>query len=189
MFFTVDHIYGNPTAKGVYSAGAFDPEGIFGSLTSIFQVWLGYQAGYILQVYTGHTARLVRWTAWAGITGALGALLTFASQNDGPVPLNKNLWSISFVLVTSCFAFVLLSLLYVIIDIKKVWKGQPFFYAGMNSILLYCGHSVGYNLFPFHFMIGDMRTHSAKLPEALWGCMLWIIIAFVLYRKKVFVTV
>ena len=189
MFFTVDHIYGNPTAKGVYSAGAFDPEGIFGSLTSIFQVWLGYQAGYILQVYTGHTARLVRWTAWAGITGALGALLTFASQNDGPVPLNKNLWSISFVLVTSCFAFVLLSLLYVIIDIKKVWKGQPFFYAGMNSILLYCGHSVGYNLFPFHFMIGDMRTHSAKLPEALWGVMLWIIIAFVLYRKKVFVTV
>ena len=144
-------------------------------MTSIFQVWLGYQAGYILQVYPGHTTRLVRWSE--------------ISKNYGPVPLNKNLWSISFVLVTSCFAFTLLSLLYVIIDIKKLWKGQPFFYAGMNSILLYCGHSVGYNLFPFRFMIGDMRTHSAKLPEALWGCMLWIIIAFVLYRKKVFVTV
>ena len=35
-FFTSDHIYGNPTAKGVYSASAFDPEGLFGTLTSIF---------------------------------------------------------------------------------------------------------------------------------------------------------
>ena len=59
----------------------------------------------------------------------------------------------------------------------------------MNSILLYCGHSVGYNLFPFHFMAGEMRAHAAKLPEALWGTALWLVIAFVLYRKKVFVTV
>ena len=34
-----------------------------------------------------------------------------------------------------------------------------------------------------------MRTHAAKLPEAVWGVMLWLIIAFVLYRKRVFVTV
>ena len=50
QFFTTDHIYGNPTAKGVYSASAFDPEGLLGSMSSIFQVWIGYQAGYILQV-------------------------------------------------------------------------------------------------------------------------------------------
>ena len=100
-----------------------------------------------------------------------------------------NLWSISFVLVISCFAFILLSVLYLLIDVKKLWKGQPFFYAGMNSILLYCGHSVGYNLFPFHFIIGDMRTHAAKLPEAVWGPVLWLIIAYILYRKRGFVTV
>jgi len=189
VFFTTPHIYGNPTAKGVYSASAFDPEGIFGSLTSIFQVFLGYQAGYILQVYPGHVDRIGRWIGWAILTGAIGAVLCGASQNDGWVPINKNLWSISFVMVTSSFAFLLLAVLYFLIDVKHFWKGQPFFYAGMNSILLYCGHSVGYNLFPFHFMIGDMRTHAAKLPEAMWGTTLWIIIAFILYRKKVFVTV
>merc|ERR1711862_832017 len=176
-------IYGNPTAKGVYSASAFDPEGVFGSLTSIFQVWLGYQAGYILQVYSGHVARVSRWITWSLVTGSLAAVLCLGSQNDGWVPVNKNLWSMSFVLVTSSFAFIFLTILYVVIDVKKLWKGQPFFYAGMNSILLYCGHSVGYNLFPFHFMIGDMRTHAAKLPESLWGALLWLIIAFVLYRK------
>jgi len=188
-FFTTPHIYGNPTAKGVYSASAFDPEGILGTLTSIFQVFLGYQAGYIMQIFSGHKDRMARWFSWATLLGAIGALLCGASQNEGWVPVNKNLWSISFVMVTSSFAFYLLAILYFLIDVKHVWKGQPFFYAGMNSILLYCGHSVGYNLFPFHFMIGDMRTHAAKLPESLWGTTLWVIIAYVLYRKKVFVTV
>ena len=95
------------------------------------------------QVYPGHTPRLARWGVWSLATGALGTLLCGASQEGGWVPLNKNLWSISFVLVTSSFAFALLSLLYVLIDLKHWWKGQPFFYAGMNSILLYCGHQVG----------------------------------------------
>ena len=144
---------------------------------------------HYLQVYSGHTARLTRWLVWATLTGALAAILCLGSQNEGFIPVNKNLWSISFVLVTSCFAFILLSLLYVVIDVKKLWKGQPFFYAGMNSILLYCGHSVGYNIFPFHFVIGDMRTHAAKLPEAMTGTLLWLIIAFILYRKKIFITV
>jgi len=188
-FFTTPHIYGNPTAKGVYSASAFDPEGIFGCLTSIFQVFLGYQAGYTMQVYSGHVDRIGRWIGWSVVTGAIGAILCGASQNDGWVPVNKNLWSISFVMVTSSFAFLLLAVLYFLIDVKHLWKGQPFFYAGMNSILLYCGHQVGWQLFPFHFVIGEMRTHAAKLPETLWGTCLWIVVAFILYRKKVFVTV
>ena len=29
---TVNHVYSNPTAKGVYNTGAFDPEGIFGKI-------------------------------------------------------------------------------------------------------------------------------------------------------------
>jgi len=189
LFFSSDHIYGNPTAKSVYGASAFDPEGILGSLTTIFQVWIGYQAGYILQVYPEHKQRLTRWVIWAVLTGGVGAILCGCSQNDGWVPVNKNLWSISFVLVTSSFAFILLALLYVLIDVKKWWKGQPFFYAGMNSILLYCGHSVGYNLFPWHFIIGDMRTHNVRLVESLWGTSLWILISYILYKKKVFVTV
>ena len=129
----------------------------------------------ILQVHSGHIARVTRWLVWAALTGALAAVLCLGSQNDGLVPVNKNLWSISLVLVTSCFAFILLSVLYVVIDVRKLWKGQPFFYAGMNSILLYCGHSVGYNIFPFHFVIGDMRTHADKLTEAITGPLLWII--------------
>ena len=82
------------------------------------------------QVYPGHRDRLTRWVAWSLLTGGLGALLSGGSQEGGWVPINKNLWSISFVLVTSCFAFALLAALYVLIDLKHWWKGQPFFYAG-----------------------------------------------------------
>ena len=118
----------------------------------MFQVFLGYQAGYTLQVrlptttmaqvFPGHKERLARWAAWSVLTGGLGAILCGATQEGGWVPINKNLWSLSYVLVTSSFAFALLTLLYIVIDVKSWWKGQPFFYAGMNSILLYCGHQV-----------------------------------------------
>jgi len=188
-FFGVSHIYGNPTAKEVYGATAFDPEGLFGSIPTILQVWFGYQAGYTLQVYSDHKHRVSRWMIWSVVTGALGAGLCGASQNEGWMPINKNLWSVSYVLVTSCFAFFLLTVLYLLIDVKQWWKGQPFFFAGMNSILLYCGHQIGWMIFPWHFAIGSMNTHAARLPEALWGASLWVLISFVLYKKKVFVTV
>jgi len=191
QFFGTAHIYGNPTPKSVYnSVLAFDPEGIFGSLTTIFQVWLGYQAGYTLQVYSDSKPKVaIIWLCWSVITGGLGCLLCGGRQFGGWIPLNKNLWSLSFVLVTSSFAFILLAILYFVIDMRNWWKGQPFVYAGMNSILLYNGHMVGYQLFPWHFMIGDMKNHAAKLPEALWGMSLWMFIAFVLYKKRVFITV
>ena len=143
----------------------------------------------IIQVFPGHRDRLTRWAAWSVVTGALGALLCGGSQEEGWVPINKNLWSISFVLITSCFAFALLAFLYVLVDLKHWWKGQPFFFAGMNSILLYCGHQIGWQLTPFHWALNNMETHAARLPEAMWGVALWLIISFVLYRKKIFITV
>jgi hypothetical protein len=39
----------------------------------------------------------------------------------------------------------------------------------MNSILLYCGHNVGYNIFPWHFVAGPMRTHSARQEGIGYG--------------------
>ncbi|XP_063849056.1 heparan-alpha-glucosaminide N-acetyltransferase-like [Scylla paramamosain] len=88
---TTNHIYQNPTAKFVYTSAAFDPEGVLGSLTSIFQVFLGLQAGVTLQFHKSHKSRLVRWLIWGTALGALGAGLCGASMNDGVIPVNKNL--------------------------------------------------------------------------------------------------
>lgn len=61
-------------------------------MTSIFQVFLGLQAGMILQAHAGHRARISRWVAWGVLLGVVGTALCGASMNDGVIPVNKNLW-------------------------------------------------------------------------------------------------
>ncbi|XP_045592822.1 heparan-alpha-glucosaminide N-acetyltransferase [Procambarus clarkii] len=186
---TTQHIYQNPTAKLVYKTAAFDPEGVLGSLTSIFQVFLGLQAGMVVQTHHTHRGRLGRWVAWGLLLGAVGAGLCAASINDGVIPVNKNLWSLSFVMVTSCFACFLLALCYLLVDVWGVWSGAPFYQAGMNSIFLYVGHNVTYNVFPWHYAVGRMNTHLAILTETLWGTTLWVLTALYLHHKGKFYTV
>lgn len=184
-----DHIYQNPTASWVYNSGAFDPEGIVGCLTSIFQVFLGVQAGTIIVIHQGWKGRIARWVFWGTICGIGGAVLCLCSKEDGWIPINKNLWSVSFVLVTSCFAFYLLSICYILIDIKKWWSGAPFIYPGMNATIMYVGHSIAENLFPWHWSIGSMNTHSILLLENVWGTLLWIIVAFWLHQSNFFLSI
>ena len=58
-------------------------------------MWLGYQAGSTLLAYPDqHRARLGRWLGWAALTGAAGAALCGASQEDGLIPINKVMLSI-----------------------------------------------------------------------------------------------
>ena len=44
--------------------------------------------------------------------------------------MNKNLWSVSYVLVTSSSAFFVMTLLYVFVDVLSWWSGAPLRYAG-----------------------------------------------------------
>ena len=117
-------------------------------MLAVFQVFLGLQAGMIVMVFTDWKSRSVRWLSWCILTGAVGALLCLGTKEEGWIPVNKNLWSLSFVLVTSCFAFFLLTVCLILVDVLKWWNGAPFFYPGMNSILMYVGHQWTYNLFP-----------------------------------------
>ncbi|ODN04117.1 Heparan-alpha-glucosaminide N-acetyltransferase [Orchesella cincta] len=183
---TMNHIYQWPTAKGTYRSIAYDPEGLLGTLTSILTVWLGVQVGLILQVYPKHKSRLIRWAIWAVVLGAIGAALCGAKQTGGAIPLNKNLWSLSFVLVLSSFALILLMVLYVTIDMLKIWSGTPFREPGMNSILLYVAHLVMNDMLPFHFRLKTMNTHFKLLAESLWSISLWVIYAIYLFHKKFF---
>ena len=68
----------------------------------------GMQAGMIVLTYSGHGDRLKRFVAWAAVTGLLGLALCGASLNDGPIPVNKNLWSLSYVFATTATAFALM---------------------------------------------------------------------------------
>ena len=160
-----------------------------GSMLCIFQVFLGLQAGMIVLIFSDWKSRAARWISWSILTGAIGTLLCLASKEDGWIPVNKNLWSLSFVMVTTCFAFFLLTVCLILIDVLKWWNGAPFLHPGMNSILMYVGHQWTYNLFPWHYQYGPMNTHFDRLVETLWGVSLWVIIATWLFYKKTFISI
>ncbi|XP_060561186.1 heparan-alpha-glucosaminide N-acetyltransferase-like [Ruditapes philippinarum] len=186
MVLGVNHIYGNPTPKEIYQTKvAYDPEGILGTLTSIFLCFLGVQAGRIFVCYQDAIGRTVRLVIWSLITGVIGAAVCNFSKNDGVIPLNKNLWSVSFIMVTASFAYFLLAMLYIIVDVLKLWNGAPFIFAGMNPLVLYLCHDIFYRFFPVNWQIE--QVHWKLLIKAVWDVIIWLVLGFVLYCKKIFI--
>lgn len=189
MILGTKHIYQWPTAGSVYDACAFEPEGLVGCLTTFLQVFIGLQCGVTLMVYTEWKERVTRLLIWSVVLGILGGSLCLFSQEGGVIPMNKNLWSLSFVFVTSSLAYFLLTIFYILIDVLKWWSGTPLVYAGMNSILLYVGHGVIGSMFPWRWSIGPMNTHLVLLVENMWHAGMWVVVAYYFYLKKVFISV
>uniref|UniRef100_K7E350 Heparan-alpha-glucosaminide N-acetyltransferase catalytic domain-containing protein n=2 Tax=Monodelphis domestica TaxID=13616 RepID=K7E350_MONDO len=132
---------------------------------------------------------LKRFLIWSVLLGIISAILTLGTQNEGFIPVNKNLWSLSFVTTTSCFSFFLLGLLYYIIDMKGWWSGCPLIYPGMNSILVYVGHSLLGSYFPFSWEMKSPTSHAEPLVQDLLGTAIWVFIAFLLFRKNIFLKI
>lgn len=186
---TENHMFQWPSIRWVYDATQrFDPEGIYGSLTTIFHAFLGLQCGVILMVYKEDKDRLIRWIIWGAVMAALTMILTFCRIDDAPIPINKNLWSLTYVTATSASSFWLLALIYFIVDVKHI--GDDFWtifqYPGMNAILIYVGHLVLDRHWPFHFFIANMNTHFIYLLKHVYTVIIWIFVAHILYHKKIF---
>uniref|UniRef100_A0A914E6G0 Uncharacterized protein n=1 Tax=Acrobeloides nanus TaxID=290746 RepID=A0A914E6G0_9BILA len=162
--FTNNHIYQYTTSSGLYNPDGIyhvkishDPEGLLGCCTSIVLTFLGLQVGKILIAYQQPVQRMTRWVLWGLVLG--GGM-----------------------------GFIAITLLYYVVDVKNWWKnGQPFHFAGMNSILLYVGSELGSALVPWNVYINS-SSHIPHLALNLWTATLWLIIAIVLAKKKIFWT-
>ncbi|BFZ02813.1 hypothetical protein BsWGS_05851 [Bradybaena similaris] len=187
-FFGSSHIYQNPTSAEIYlSTVPYDPEGLLGTLTSCVLCFLGLQAGKIIYIHTDWVSRCRRFFIWTILLTGLGILLCEGSLNDGWLPINKNLWSLSFIFILSGMAFFLLMVCYLLIDVYKVWSGAPFHFAGMNSIALYCGHEFFSGRAPVCFKVPE--THAALLALNIWGTVFWVLVSVYFYYKKIFISV
>lgn len=70
------------------------------------------------------------------------------------------------------------------------WALSPFLCSsGMNSILVYVGHSLLGFYFPFSWEMRFQESHWEWLFQSLWGTALWVLIAYFLYRKKFFLRI
>ncbi|HVV55415.1 MAG TPA: DUF5009 domain-containing protein, partial [Mucilaginibacter sp.] len=113
--------------------GIHDPEGIMSTIPAISTGLLGILAGTTLRKpgLTQET-KAIRMT----VVGVIFIGLALLWNMD--FPINKNLWTSSFVLLVGGISLLLMSLFYYIIDIKGYKKWAFFFkIIGMNSILIY----------------------------------------------------
>ncbi|XP_031727819.1 heparan-alpha-glucosaminide N-acetyltransferase isoform X1 [Anarrhichthys ocellatus] len=183
-----NHIYQTPSSRMIYATRVpYDPEGVLGSINSILMAFLGLQAGKIILHYRDlHTSIISRFLTWGLLLGVISAILTKCSTDKGFIPVNKNLWSLSYVTTLACFAYVLLVLVYYTVDVKGWWSGAPFYYPGMNSILVYVGHEVFEEYFPFRWRMANSQSHVEHLAQNLVATSCWVFISYMLYRKKIF---
>lgn len=111
---------------------AFDPEGLLGTLPAIVNVIGGYLAGDFIRKQ-GNTYETV---ARLMIAGAL--LIFLALTWDMAFPINKKLWTSSFVLLTVGLDLIMLPMLIFSIEIKKYAKWTSFFLVfGRNPLFIY----------------------------------------------------
>jgi predicted acyltransferase len=159
-----------------------DPEGLFSAIPSIATVLFGVMAGHWLRRTDFNGLVKAAGLAVAGVL-FVAAALTW----DKSFPINKNLWSSSFVLMTSGISLFLLSLFYLVID---VWQFQAwsFFFVviGMNAITVYVGQKV-INFDELSKLVFSHHMHGILL-EAGPLMLKWIVL-FVLYKMRIFLRV
>jgi len=186
--FGFSHLYHSPTCKALYGCLPFDPEGLLGAFSACTLTYLGLMAGRVILHYKTHSSRLILWAGFGFVYLLLAGCLCGFSQNYGPIPVNKNLWSTSFVFVTSGFGLIGLSICYVLVDVLHWWTGAPLIFLGMNSILIYCGQSIFDEYFPFYYQIED-DTHANILKRNVLCVASWLSVAYYCFKIKFFVKV
>lgn len=174
--------------------GVISNQGVLSTFPAIVTAMLGVFAGELLRRDDISGCRKSGCLA-AGAAGlaVCGALVAFAFGRYS-MPLNKILWSSSFVLVVGGYSAALLSLFYWLIDVKGWWRRTLFFRViGMNSITIYMMNCImGFGVFAKFFLGG----FAGLLPPE-WGSVViaagtfgfeWLFLYF-LYRKNTFLRV
>jgi heparan-alpha-glucosaminide N-acetyltransferase len=158
-----------------------------GNLTGILLCYLGVQAGHIF-VYSSRIRRIcIHWVIWGIICGGLGLILSKGGHSAGWIPINKNLWSLTFVLTLAGLGYLILTVLYFLVDVRQWFTGAPFLWLGMNSIVIYIGHDRFAYSFPVQWEVNS--SHAEQLAVHLWGSFFWSLAAGFMYYNGFFIAI
>ena len=121
----------------------WDPEGVLSTLPSVATALLGLLAGEWLRSGAEPKKKALGFLAGGLVAFGLGILWGEAAPSWLLFPVNKNLWSPSFVLLTGGLASVLFGLTWWLVDVRglRAWTG-PFVSYGRNAIAVYVGSEV-----------------------------------------------
>jgi predicted acyltransferase len=181
---------------------AFDPEGILSTLPAIATALLGTLTGDWLRTKRGAGAKIAGLlVAGAGLTALGLALHPF-------FPINKKLWTSTFVIFTAGAALLVLALLFFLID-GLGWKkwATPLFIFGTNAIAAYAGSilmvkllalvkvSTGEKQVPLlawvyqRLFVPWAGNLNGSLAYAICYVLLWLALMTPLYWRRVFIKI
>ncbi|MBN1291541.1 MAG: DUF5009 domain-containing protein [Candidatus Latescibacteria bacterium] len=169
--------------------GVFDENGFFADIPATSLVLMGALAG---QLFLSAKFTNYRKTIYLAISGIAGILLGLVWGLSFPV--NKHLWSSSFIMLTGGISFLLLSLFYLVIDVWEYKRWSFFFIViGLNSITIYLAS----RLIDFPYTVnmlldGIIKSSGENIGELiviLGSLTLKWLFLYVLYRKKVFLKI
>lgn len=177
---------------------AFDPEGILSTLPAIVNVIAGYLAGDFIRRNSNNFETIAKLLM-------AGAVIIFAALAwDMVFPINKKIWTSSFVLVTSGLSLVILALLIYIIEILQKQRWTYFFVVfGRNPLFIYILSSLLSTIF-WSIQVGDKSFYqwlfrdffgsfasplNASLLFALSFMLLNWLVGYMLDKKRIYIKV
>ncbi|XP_046660751.1 heparan-alpha-glucosaminide N-acetyltransferase-like [Homalodisca vitripennis] len=165
----------------------FDPDGLLGTLTTCFLLALAMQASRIFILFHRHLDRIMRLVCWASLQLLVGGVLCGFQQYDGPIPINRYLMSVSYVLVASGLAYLVLLVLYLLTSVWSIWSGFPFIYSGINILVVFYGSLVFHHTFPFVWQIPPENSDTSReyLVVAGWNLCVWHFVCYQLLKHAI----
>jgi predicted acyltransferase len=180
----------------------YDPEGILSTLPAIASGFIGVLAGNSFMKARNESDKLIYLLVFGNILIACGMAwgLLF--------PINKQLWTSSYVLYTSGLAMVVLGIIYWIADIKRIRQFAPPFLAfGTNPIIAYFGSEIGvgilgmiqittvdskislYEWLFIQYQSFGLSPINASLFGALLYTGFWLLVVGIMYRRHIIVKI
>ena len=189
------HLYGGTGIQ-------FDPEGLLSTIPSAVTIIIGFLVGTMIKTTDDHEDNSQKMVV-------LGALLIIFGWLWGFVfPINKQLWTSSYVLYTGGIGITILAGMIWLIDVKRVnWWTKPFVIFGSNSIFIYALSSIWAKiLLKISFELDGKMTSgysylyktifqplagniNGSLFFALFHVLIFLLILTWMYRKNIFIKI
>ncbi len=182
----------------LYRGGPFDPEGLFSTLPALVTVLAGYFTGDWLRKQPIKSRTSVNLAIFGLICLIIGRLWGFL------FPINKQLWTSSYVVFTAGWAMLVLALCYELIEVrgKRRW-GLPLEVMGLNAIFLFVasgffarillktkvGTETTYAWIYEHLFRSWAGALNGSLLFAIVMVSFWWLILYGMYRRRWFLKI
>ncbi len=181
----------------------WDPEGILSTIPAISSALFGVLTGHWLRSKKDDMTKII----WMFVAGNI--LYVIGLFWDMWFPINKNIWTSSYVIITTGLALHFFAMCYFLIDVKGYkWWTKPFVVYGLNAITVFFASGIIGRLLVIIKVTGAegqeiaLKTYlynslflswldpmNASLLWALTYVIIWLGLMWILYVKNIFIKV